>query len=105
MQGYDMVLFQNQHRYELDNYSGETPIVKESVLNWIRFPTRPTTQIYKVKETELKREDNIFMSIESVTEIEENAFQLEYSHSINKVHRKQTRLGIEIQMNRDVVTV
>ena len=48
--------------------------MKESVLTWIEFPILPTTRMYEVTETELERDDNIYMSIEMVTEIEENAF-------------------------------
>ena len=68
------MLLTNQRRFVQDEYSGDTPIVNESVLTWIDIPHRPTHQVYSVKETELSREDSIFMSIASVTEIEEKAF-------------------------------
>ena len=68
------MLLTNQRRFVQDEYSGDTPIVNESVFTWIKIPSRPTQLNYSVKETELSREDSIFMSIASVTEFEEKAF-------------------------------
>ena len=36
----------------------------------------PTTQILNVQETEVERDDNIFMAINSVTEVVDKAFQI-----------------------------
>ena len=46
----------------------------ESLLNWIMIPFIPTQHIYGIKETELEREDSIFMSLESVTENWDSGF-------------------------------
>ena len=45
------------------------------------------------------------MSIESATEIEEKAFKLEKTDSMNKVKRSNSRLELSIQMDRDVTKV
>lgn len=68
------VLLTNQRRFVHDRYSGDSPIVKESVLIWIDIPNIPTSHVYSVKEIELSREDSLFMSIESITEIEDKTF-------------------------------
>lgn len=45
------------------------------------------------------------MSIESVTVIEDSGFKIEKTESINRVSNANTRLELQIFMNRDVVTV
>ena len=99
------LLLTNQQRFVQDIYRGDTPIVNESVLTWIDIPLRPTHQVYSVKETELSREDSIFMSIASVTEIEEKAFQIEKTDSINYAYKPNARLELTLNMNRDVVAI
>ena len=69
------------------------------------MPIIPATHNYKVKETDLTREDSIYMSIASVTEIEEKAFLIEKTDSVNKVFNPNSRLTLQIYMNRDVVTI
>ena len=59
---YAMIL-NNQRRFVSDKYDGDSPIVKESVITWIDFPLEPTIRIYNVQETNVEREDNIFMSV------------------------------------------
>ena len=68
------LILMNQKRFIQDKYSGDTPIVLESVLKWVAFENKPILHIYNIKEIELTREDSIFMQIDSLTEIEEKAF-------------------------------
>ena len=61
--------------------------------------------IYNIQETEVERDDNIYLAIESVTSVVETAFQIEKSDTVNKVFNPLTRLDLYIFMNRDVITV
>ena len=65
----------------------------------------PTMQILNVQETELERDDSIFMAMHSVTEIEEKAFVIEQKDTVNKVLNPLTRLNLYLFMNRDVISV
>ena len=84
-------ILQNRKRLETDKYDEGRPIVKESILNLLHFPKRPLRQDFEISETLIEHEDNLFMSIESVTTQESTAFQLDLEHSIDKIFDPRTR--------------
>ena len=65
----------------------------------------PTTQILNVQETEVEREDNLVMAIESFTAVNEKAFQIDKMDTVNKVVNPLTRLDLYYFLNRDVISV
>ena len=78
----------NQRRYDQDKYSGDTPIVNESYLHWIDFPTiSPMNYILSIKETHIEREDSIISSIESLTTKEGSAFVIETTKALMKISK------------------
>ena len=104
MIGKSIVLLQNQHRFQQDLY-GESPIVKESVLNWIPFPSIDIVEIMSISELKIEREDNVFMAIESVTEENDKGFQIKQSNTVYSTQNAKKRLELNFFMNRDVIIV
>ena len=67
MLGKYAMMLNNQRRFVADKYTGDSPIVSESVITWIDFPLEPTMQIYNVQETKVTRDDGIFVAINEFT--------------------------------------
>ena len=86
-----IVVLQNQSRFVHDAYGSESPIVRESKLSNIEIPRTPTRAFHSIKETEILREDNLFMSIQSVTEIEDRVFRTEETRRSDKVYHAYSR--------------
>ena len=59
-----VVLLVNQHRFQRDKYTGDTSIIKESVMKWVKFSTQQITSIWNINEARIVREDNLLMSID-----------------------------------------
>ena len=104
MIGKSIVLLQNQHRFQQDLY-GDSPIIKESVLNWIPFPSIDIVEIMSISELKIEREDNVFMAIESVTEENDKGFQIKQSNTVYSTQNAKKRLELNFFMNRDVIIV
>ena len=66
----------NQRRFLTEDYSSDTPIINESVMDFLEIPIRPVKRIMEISETVLSREDNLLMAINYVTEKEETFFQI-----------------------------
>ena len=60
------------------------------------------SQIFKVNEVKIEREDNLLMSIPSLTEIEENSFQIRYSSTVFQTYARKSIFTLYFYMNRDV---
>ena len=59
-----------------EDYSSDVPVVKESVLNFYEFPTRPVERIFEVEQTILERDDNLFISLSGITGKEDLFFEI-----------------------------
>ena len=57
----------NKERFVQEDYTSKIPIVKELVMNWYEFPTRPVDHVFEVQKTILERDDNLFMSLTGLT--------------------------------------
>ena len=66
----------NQERFVQEDYTSEIPIVKESVLKWYEFPTRPVSRVLEVQQTILERDDNLFISLSGITGEEDTFFTI-----------------------------
>ena len=79
--GKRMMLLSNRKRFNQLSFDKDSPIVEESFVQWSFLPPSPTLFDYKVRLSELSREDNLFMAITDVTEKEETYFQVEFDRS------------------------
>ena len=69
----------------------------------MQFPRVALEKEYKVRETALFREDNLFMSVEGVTEIEDEAFEVVHIEDFHPIPSKPTQLlSLYFRMDRDV---
>ena len=64
----------NRKSFDQEDYYSETPIVKEKTLQWIPLPKTQTKVNMMLKMSEVMREDNLFMQINNLTEVEEPFF-------------------------------
>ena len=104
MQNKFLVTLTNQKRFESDNYSRETPIVKESVTDWREIPREPQLITLEVRQTQLVREDNLIIAINDVTEFEEEYFSIEQ----NKIYTQlpeRTAFELDFYLNKDLTRV
>ena len=57
----------NSMRFDQLQYAKETPVVKESRIKFFDIPNLQETRVFSVKESILELEDNLIMTIESLT--------------------------------------
>ena len=58
-----------------------------------------------VKETQLVREDNLLMSIQALTEVEEEFFSIEYGQKTSRTDSFNTRYQLEFYFDHDVTKI
>ena len=68
----------NQGRFDDYDYRSETPLVREAVINWYEFPARPVRLIFEVQQTIVNYDDNMFISLSSLTQEEEKFYQIAF---------------------------
>ena len=101
-----ITVLMNERRFLSDNYSAKTPVLKESVLSWMRFPHRALEKEYKVKETALFREDSLFMAVNGITQIEDEAFEVVHTEDFYPIPRTPTELiSLSYYVDRDLEKV
>ena len=64
----------NSRRFDQDDFESESPVKGEATITFFHFPTTRISHIYRIEETVLEREDNIWMAIAGFTSIEETYF-------------------------------
>ena len=65
------MLLSNQKRFDAKKYSQGGATVNEAVLDWYEIPDIAYAQILEVHETQIRREDNLLLNFELLTEKEE----------------------------------
>ena len=58
----------------MKDYTSGTPIKSEAVLRFSEIPSRQSKRNFQITESLIQREDNLFMTIEEVTEEEAMTF-------------------------------
>ena len=69
-----IALWVNRKRLNLLDYTSETPIIKESHLHQMTIPKQVKSVEYDVHLSELEREDNLLMTLNGITDIEDSFF-------------------------------
>ena len=96
MRNKNILMLSNRKRFNNQDYSSDSPIVRESQIRWINFPLLQTKYDFKVQISELTREDNILMAIEDVTAVEEPFFKIVKSNDEVTMLPYNTRIFITI---------
>ena len=71
-----IIILSNRQRFDSENYESETPIIKESHMQWIKMPSTQTLWHYEVELSQITREDNLVMAIEDLTEVQEPFYEM-----------------------------
>ena len=64
----------NRMRFDQLEYSKDSPVYKESKIEFFHVPSLQEKRLFSIKESILQREDSLLMSIETLTGIEEEFF-------------------------------
>ena len=64
----------NNGRFEQDDFSSDSPIVRESLMNWYEIPARPLRHVFEITQTDVERDDNLLISLSGITENNESFF-------------------------------
>ena len=60
---------------------------------------------FQISETQIQREDSLFMTIESVTEQEDSAFEFEELSPWTRTNNFYTRLEMDFTMNLNMKSI
>ena len=71
-----ILLWSNRKRFDQLDYSSNSPVVKESFIQWFPVPRSQKSYNMNVKVAELEREDNLLMAIYDVTTKTEPYFNI-----------------------------
>ena len=74
-----VLLLTNQQRFAPDVYEPESPIINESMIEWLNLPLMPTRWYFDVEHSEVGYDDNYFFSLSGVTETVQEIKQLNLS--------------------------
>ena len=100
-------LWSNRKRLDLLDYSGDTPVVNESFVQFITIPKVSKTVVYSVQLTEIMREDSLLMALEGITDIEESFFNVVHLKDLDRIltYESSARLQIAIELSDEVTLV
>ena len=66
----------NQERFDSQDYRSETPVIQESIYEYIEIPATPVQYKYLVENAILEHDDNLAISIPGLTENEVELFSV-----------------------------
>ena len=99
----------NQGRFDDYDYRSETPLVREAVINWYEFPARPVRLIFEVQQTIVNYDDNMFISLSTLTQEEEKFYQIAFKEQRTRADSQKpdylTRLTFSFTMNLNAKNV
>ena len=78
-------LWSNRKRLNLLDYSGDSPVINESFVEFIAIPKLSKTVIYSVQLTEIEREDNLMMALDGITDVQETFFNIEHHKELDRI--------------------
>ena len=90
----------------MEDYESDSPIIKESVLNWTEIPTQLSqVRYWQIEESQLERQDNLLIDLDAYTGVEETFFHLTDAGVNQKTFPAPdylTKLQINFEINFDV---
>ena len=99
------MVWSNRKRFNQLDYSSDSPVVKESFIQWLPLPRSQKTYNMNIKFAELEREDSLMMAINGVTTQNEPFFHIMRTDFGDRCMNYHDRINLMFHIDHEVTLI